>query len=95
MALVGFDDTLHQRVADHILGLEMGEADAGDVLQDLDHVLEAGAGAAGQVDLGDVAGDHRGGAEADPVRNIFICSTVVFWLSSRMMKLLFSVRPRM
>ncbi len=29
------------------------------------------------------------------VRNIFICSTVVFWLSSRMMKLLFSVRPRM
>ena len=44
----------------------MGEADAGDVLQDLDHVLEAGAGAAGQVDLGDVAGDHRGGAEADP-----------------------------
>ena len=48
MALVGFDDTLHQRVADHILGLEMGEADAGDVLQDLDHVLEAGAGAAGR-----------------------------------------------
>ncbi|MCY1188127.1 hypothetical protein D9M73_291930 [compost metagenome] len=29
------------------------------------------------------------------VRNIFICSTVVFWLSSRMMKLLFRVRPRM
>ncbi|MOA69865.1 hypothetical protein D3C78_1983210 [compost metagenome] len=29
------------------------------------------------------------------VRNIFICSSVVFWLSSRMMKLLFKVRPRM
>ena len=29
------------------------------------------------------------------VRNIFICSGVVFWASSRMMKLLFSVRPRM
>ncbi|MOA56096.1 hypothetical protein D3C78_1800170 [compost metagenome] len=29
------------------------------------------------------------------VRNIFICSRVVFWLSSRMMKLLFRVRPRM
>ncbi len=29
------------------------------------------------------------------VRNIFICSGVVFCASSRMMKLLFSVRPRM
>ena len=29
------------------------------------------------------------------VRNIFICSGVVFCASSRMMKLEFSVRPRM
>ena len=29
------------------------------------------------------------------VRNIFICETVVFWASSRMMKASFSVRPRM
>ncbi len=29
------------------------------------------------------------------VRNIFICSGVAFWASSRMMKLLLSVRPRM
>ena len=29
------------------------------------------------------------------VRNIFICSGVVFWASSQMMKLLFRVRPRM
>ncbi len=29
------------------------------------------------------------------VRNIFICSPVVFWASSRMMKASFSVRPRM
>ena len=29
------------------------------------------------------------------VRNIFICSTVVFWASSRMMNDSFSVRPRM
>ena len=29
------------------------------------------------------------------VRNIFICSGVVFWASSRMMKELLSVRPRM
>ena len=29
------------------------------------------------------------------VRNIFICSGVAFWASSRMMKLLFNVRPRM
>ena len=29
------------------------------------------------------------------VRNIFICSTVVFWASSRITKAWFSVRPRM
>ena len=29
------------------------------------------------------------------VRNIFICSEVVFWASSRMMNASFSVRPRM
>ncbi len=29
------------------------------------------------------------------VRNICICSGVVFWASSRMMKLSLSVRPRM
>ncbi len=29
------------------------------------------------------------------VRNIFICSGVVFWASSRMMKLSFKLRPRM
>ena len=29
------------------------------------------------------------------VRNIFICSGVVFWASSRMMKESLSVRPRM
>ncbi len=29
------------------------------------------------------------------VRNIFICSGVVFWLSSRITKAWFSVRPRM
>ena len=29
------------------------------------------------------------------VRNIFICSEVVFWASSRMMKASLSVRPRM
>src|SRR5690606_42102612 len=53
-ALVGLDDALHQRVAHHVLGLEVGEADAGDVLQHLDHVGQAGLGAAWQVDLGDV-----------------------------------------
>ena len=29
------------------------------------------------------------------VRNIFICSDVLFWASSRMMKASLSVRPRM
>src|SRR5690606_8678400 len=64
-ALVGFDDALHQRVAYHVLGLEVGEADAGHILQNLDDMGQTGFGAARQVDLGDVAGDHCGGTEAD------------------------------
>ncbi len=49
----------------------------------------------GHVDLGDVAGDDDLDPKPMRVRNIFICSGVVFCASSRMMKLLLSVRPRM
>src|SRR5690606_18343950 len=64
-AVVGFDDALHQWVTNHIFGLEVGETDPRNVLQHLDDVRQARLGAAWQVDLGDVAGDHRGRAEAD------------------------------
>src|SRR5690554_2573293 len=62
-AVVGLDNALHQRVAHHVLGLEVGKADALDVLEHVHHVGQAGAGAARQVDLGDIPGDHCGGAQ--------------------------------
>src|SRR5690606_29324053 len=65
VALVGFDDALHQWMAHHVLGLEMGEADAGHIAQYFDDVRQAAPGSAWQIDLGDVAGDHGGGAETD------------------------------
>ena len=68
-------------------------------LHALEHALgvdQAAELGLGQVDLAHVAGDH-GACEPKPmrVRNIFICSGVVFCASSRITKALFSVRPRM
>ena len=37
-----------------------------DLLEHLQHLPQAGLDVARQIDLGDVAGDHRRGAEADP-----------------------------
>ena len=65
------------------------------VAQDLVGVNQAGGLTLRQVDLGDVAGDDHLGAEPIRVRNIFICSGVVFCASSRMMNESLSVRPRM
>src|SRR5690554_2634330 len=62
-AVIGFDDALDQGVAHHVLGLEVGKADAFHILEHIDHVSQARAGAPRQVDLGDVTGDHCGGAE--------------------------------
>ena len=72
----------------------MDEREAVDAAE---HRLEPdeAAAAGGHVDLGDVAGDDRLDPKPMRVRNIFICSGVVFWASSRMMKLSLSVRPRM
>src|SRR3989338_4529168 len=65
VALVGFDDALYQWVVHHVLGLEVGKADARNVTQHVDDVGQASFGAPRQVALGDVAGDHGGGAETD------------------------------
>ena len=48
-----------------------------------------------EVDLRDVAGDDHREPKPSRVRNIFICSGVVFCASSSTTKALFSVRPRM
>src|SRR6478672_13888451 len=65
VALVGIDDGADQSVPDHVVRGQLGEVDVLDVPEDVAHDLEAGAGAAGEVDLGDVAGDDHLGAEAE------------------------------
>src|SRR5690606_42042340 len=62
--VVGLDDALHQRMAHHVLVLEVGKADALDVLEYFHDVGQTRARAAGQVDLADVPGDH--GTFTDP-----------------------------
>jgi len=55
VAFVGFDDALHQGVADHVLFVELHEADAFDAAQHVHRIGETAAAAVGQIDLGDGA----------------------------------------
>src|SRR5439155_27093479 len=64
-SLISGDHVLHQTVADHVFFAEKDELDAVDVLENLVRLFEPGAGTGGQVDLGDVAGNHRLGAVAE------------------------------
>ena len=52
-------------MAHDVFGLEMRKADARYVLEHFDDMVEPGFGAFRQVDLGNVTGNHGGGAEAD------------------------------
>ena len=52
-------------MAHHIARGEEGEADAADAAQHFHRLAQTGARVARQIDLGDVAGDHRDRAEAD------------------------------
>ena len=63
--LVGADDLGHQRVAHHVLGAETGEADPLDAAQDALGLDQPGSDAAGQVDLGGVAGHRHAAALAE------------------------------
>src|SRR5581483_10860449 len=63
---IGGDDPLHQLVPDHVLAAEADEVDVLDLAQDVADLDQPGAGAALEVDLGDVAGDHELGAEPEP-----------------------------
>ena len=62
--LVGGHDVRHDPVADHVALAEVHEGEVGHPAQHRLEADQAGA-AAGHVDLGDVAGDHRLGAEPD------------------------------
>ena len=65
LGFVGVDDARDQRVAHHVLAGEAGEGDAAHVLEHFLRFDQAALLAAREIDLGDVAGDHRLGAEAD------------------------------
>jgi hypothetical protein len=82
------------RGPDHVALGQIDEGHLGDAAED---VLEADQprAPAGHVDLGDVAGDHHLGTEPDPGEEHLHLLGVVFWASSRMMKLRLRVRPRM
>src|SRR5271157_1626392 len=57
--LVGTHDALHQMVPHYVAFVEVTEADAFDIPQHVDGFHQAAAAGVGQIDLGDVAGDHR------------------------------------
>src|SRR5688572_32067620 len=59
VGVVRLDDLLHQLVPDDVLLVEEDELDPLDVLDHLHRFDEARGAARRQVDLGDVAGDHR------------------------------------
>ena len=94
MFLVGFDDHLHELVPDDVL---LGEID------ELDPLETARIVSASLIPLFWPRGRSicvrspvTTAFEPNPirVRNIFICSLVVFWASSRMIKASDRVRPR-
>src|SRR5262245_155755 len=64
--LVRVDDTAHQLVPYDVVGREAGEVDVVDALQDLLDLAQTRLGAAGQVDLRHVTGDHYLRVEAEP-----------------------------
>ena len=95
VAVVGLDDALDQRVAHDVLRREGVEDDPGDVPKDVLHlespeVLERGRSIWVMSPVTTIL-------ESSPsrVRNIIICSGVVFCASSRTTNAWESVRPRM
>src|SRR5947208_15082188 len=65
VGIVRRDDLLHQRVADDVLLVEIEELDPLDPREHLLRLAQSRGPPLRQVDLGDVAVDHRLGVEAD------------------------------
>ena len=93
--LVGLDDPLHELVADDVAVAELDEADAVDPASTSRTCIRPDRWSRGRSIC--VTSPVTTTFEPKPsrVRNICICSGEVFCASSRMMKLSFSVRPRM
>src|SRR5688500_15716828 len=64
IGVVRLYDLLHQRVAHDVLLVETDEIDTIDVADHFHGFNQPGCASGGQVDLGDVAGDHRLGTES-------------------------------
>src|SRR6185437_3785709 len=91
--LIGIDDRRHQRMTHHVALVEAHHAYARDALQRIERIAQPAPGARSTwlrspVTTMRVPSPIR-------VRNIFICTGVVFCASSRMTKECASVRPRM
>src|SRR5665213_1268488 len=63
--LIGGDDVGHDAGPDHVALGQIDELHLGNLSEDVLETGQAGA-ASGDIDLGDVAGDHHLGTEADP-----------------------------
>lgn len=63
--LIGVHDAGDHRMAHHVFAMEEVKADLIDFRQHFDGMAQTGFGAAWQVNLRDVAGDHRLGVKAD------------------------------
>src|SRR5208282_4150882 len=62
--VVGANDSLHQVMTHHVAFVEVYERQSVDALQDFDRFDQTAAARGGQVDLRDVAGDHRLGTKS-------------------------------
>src|SRR5687768_4432856 len=69
--LIGIDDTLHQRMAHDVARLKIGKSDAAHTLEHLPCLIQPTLIAARQVDLRDIAGNHRAAAETDTSQEHF------------------------
>ena len=92
--VVCLDDLLHKAVAHNVFFGKIALGNALDLLQHMQRIHKAAAGAFRQVDLSYIPVTTTLEPTPMRVRNIFICSGVVFCASSRMMKESSSVRPR-
>ena len=65
MLIVGADDALHQVVPHHVAFVKVDEREPFDVLQNVHSFQQAAAPRTGQVNLRDIARDHRLGVESE------------------------------
>mgnify|MGYP006962769293 CR=1 FL=1 len=94
VCIIGLNDTAHQGMANHIGTLQVRKRHIVDATQNPFDIGKTAA-ATHQVTLAQVAVITNLELKPRRVRNIFICSGVVFCASSSTTKASLSVRPRM